>query len=103
MNISGVSPETLKHLRFVHVDDSMRAYVTQEGLDAIADRDALCRRLKSARDEARVDALKNLGRYKFANFGYYAARWVTLNAILGDKQPNPFKQLVDLARQIGGR
>ena len=50
-------------------------------------------------DRAERDAWKNLARYKFWNFGYYAARWVFLNRILGAKRPNPFKRLVLLARE----
>ena len=43
-----------------------------------------------------------LAGYKFWMFGYYAARWVTLNRLLPkpDRQPNPFRKAVMLAREI---
>lgn len=99
MNVSGITNERLKDFSFdLHTSDEERAYVTQDGLAAIAMIDRTVSRLKAARDRARVDAIKNLARYKFSNFGYHAARWVTLNAIIGDKQPNPFRSFVALAR-----
>lgn len=52
----------------------------------------------AAREEARRKAIDNLARYKFMNFGYWAAWWVKLNALIGDKQPNPFRSLVNQAR-----
>lgn len=39
-----------------------------------------------------------LSRYKFWMFGYWAAIWVHLNRILGQKRPNPWAYLVRLAR-----
>lgn len=99
MNVSGLTSEDLKAFEFdLHTSDEQRAYVTQDGLRAIACSSRVVARLHAARDRARVDAIKNLARYKFSNFGYHAARWVTLNAIIGDKQPNPFKAFVQLAR-----
>lgn len=99
MNASGVSGERLKAFSFdMYTSADQRAYVTQEGLTAIAALDRVVWRVEAARDRAKADAIKNLARYKFSNFGYHAARWVTLNAILGDKQPNPFKPFVVLAR-----
>lgn len=60
-------------------------------------------RLLAARAEAVHEAYKNLARYKFFLFGYYAARWVTLNKIVGDRSPNPFGSLVNAARiQLAG-
>jgi hypothetical protein len=56
------------------------------------------KRLRLSRDDARIRAIDMLARYKFDRFGYYAARWVTLNAIIGDKQANPFRRLVQTAR-----
>ena len=50
-------------------------------------------------DRAERDAWKNLARYKFWQFGYYAARWVYLNWLAGTKRPNPFRPLVWLARK----
>lgn len=55
------------------------------------------------RDDARVRAVDNLGRYKFDRFGYYAARWVTLNQLLaphGYGESNPFRPLVHKAREM---
>ena len=51
-------------------------------------------------DQAEADAWKNLGRYKFWMFGYFAARWVYLNRISGARRANPFKRLVLLAREV---
>lgn len=50
-------------------------------------------------DKAERDAWKNLARYKFWQFGYYAARWVYVNAVTRSKRPNPFRSLVVLARE----
>jgi hypothetical protein len=57
-------------------------------------------RMREARDQAARDAVINLARYKFSNFGYHASRWVTLNRILGEKTPNPFRDLVRVARTL---
>jgi len=51
-------------------------------------------------DQAERDAWKNLARYKFWMFGYFAGRWVFLNRLIGAKRPNPFKQLVLMAREV---
>ena len=56
-------------------------------------------RLAQHKEEALRKALDNLARYKFNNFGYWAAIWVHLNQIDG-KEPNPFRPLVDLARTM---
>jgi len=56
-------------------------------------------KLSQHKDEALRKALDNLARYKFNNFGYWAAIWVHLNQING-KEPNPFRPLVDLARNM---
>jgi hypothetical protein len=47
---------------------------------------------------AETKAWEALARYKFWMFGYWAADWVRLNRRLQSKRPNPFKQLVVLAR-----
>lgn len=100
MKVSGLHGDRLKCFTFdLYSDNEQRAYVKQEGLTAIAQIDRMAARLHAARDRARRDAIKNLARYKFSNFGYHAARWVTLNAIIGDRQPNPFKAFVALARE----
>ena len=39
-----------------------------------------------------------LGKYKFMNFGYWAAIWVHLNRISEHKKPNPWKEIVLQAR-----
>ena len=66
-----------------------------------ADASGVCVReqLLAELDQAERDAWKNLGRYKFWMFGYFAARWVYLNRLTGAKRPNPFKPIVLLARQ----
>jgi len=51
------------------------------------------------KEEALRKAIDNLARYKFNNFGYWAGIWVHLNQIDG-KEPNPFRPLVDLARNM---
>lgn len=57
-------------------------------------------RIIARREEARKKAIDNLARYKFSNFGYWSSRWVMLNQLLDHKQPNPFAQLVELARKM---
>lgn len=100
MNVSGITSERIKDLSFdLHTAPDQRAYVTQDGLAAIAENDRVVTRLRAARARAAEDAIKNLARYKFSNFGYHAARWVTLNALIGDRQPNPFRAFVELARK----
>lgn len=43
-------------------------------------------------------AFNALAGYKFWMFGYHAAAWVNLNRLLSEKQPNPFRRLVQFAR-----
>lgn len=100
MRVNGVTQGMLKNMTFVHTDADMRAYLEQEGVTDYARKNFLCNALVNARDKAKSDAIKNLARYKFSNFGYHAARWVTLNHLIGDKQGNPFKQLVEKAREM---
>lgn len=52
--------------------------------------------------EAKRKALESLARYKFMMFGYHAALWVSLNSIDTEKEHNPFKPIVDNARQLLG-
>ena len=59
-------------------------------------REALSRELA----EAEAKAFDSLARYKFAMFGYWAGIWVHLNRITRSNLPNPFKDLVKLAREI---
>lgn len=101
MNVSGITNDRLADLTFVNRDEEQRAYVRQQGLIQIAINDHTVARLKCARDQAEKDAIKNLARYKFSNFGYHAARWVTLTRIIGDRKPNPFQPYVKLARELG--
>lgn len=61
---------------------------------------ALRENMLSELDAAEREAWVNLGRYKFWMFGYFAARWVYLNRLLGTKRPNPFKRIVLLAREV---
>jgi hypothetical protein len=51
-------------------------------------------------DEAEKKAINSLARYKFNMFGYWAAIWVHLNRISGQNRPNPFKRLVQTAREM---
>lgn len=56
--------------------------------------------VEKSRDEAASKAWNALAGYKFWMFGYYAARWVTLNKLMPkeSRQANPFSGLVKLAR-----
>ena len=49
-------------------------------------------------DEAEYKAIDALSRYKFMLFGYWAAIWVHLNQIAGEKRPNPFAPFVQEAK-----
>lgn len=49
-------------------------------------------------DEAERKAWDSLGRYKFLMFGYWSGVWVHLNQIAGSRRPNPWKELVQVAR-----
>jgi hypothetical protein len=82
--------------------DGLRWWLSPNGMKQIAEMSSLRGRFVAARDKAKQDAINNLARYKFSNFGYHAARWVTFNQLIGDKQPNPFKDLVEAARKIPG-
>ena len=57
-------------------------------------------KLSNQMAKAYLKALDSLRRYKFFMFGYWAAQWVTLNKLLPSPRPNPFKSLVDLAKEI---
>ena len=59
------------------------------------------RDIKKKKEEALDKAIDNLGRYKFLNFGYWAAIWIHMNQLSGKRDPNPFKSLVLLARKMG--
>ena len=59
----------------------------------------------TALDDAERRAIDNLARYKFSNFGYWAAAWVKYNQLAKDmgiiktKRPSPFTAFVNLARE----
>ena len=57
-------------------------------------------RIKEAKAEAFETAIDSLARYKFMMFGYWAAIWVHLNQLDADKEHNPFKELIEKAREI---
>ena len=56
-------------------------------------------------EQSAYRAIDALSRYKFMLFGYWAAIWVHLNRIEGNKRPNPFRAFVDLAKEheLAGR
>lgn len=58
---------------------------------------AILDKLDQAMDEACDKAWAALAKYKFWMFGYYAARWVTLNKLRGERRPNPWAGLVRYA------
>lgn len=57
-------------------------------------------RLRELKKEAFESAVDSLARYKFMMFGYWAAIWVYLNQLDSNKESNPFKELVEKAREI---
>lgn len=61
---------------------------------------ATAQTLLSDLDEAERKAWDSLSRYKFMQFGYWAAIWVHLNRISGMNRGNPFKAAVMLAREV---
>lgn len=50
-------------------------------------------------DEAEENAWDALARYKPMMFGYWCAIWIHLNRISGQKRPNPWRELVRLAKR----
>jgi hypothetical protein len=54
--------------------------------------------LRAEIDSAERKAWDSLARYKFQMFGYWAAIWVHLNRISGENRPNPFKNIVKMAK-----
>lgn len=58
------------------------------------------KRLREHKKEAVEKAIDALARYKFMMFGYWAAIWVHLNQIDYQKEKNPFREIVDKAREI---
>jgi hypothetical protein len=55
-------------------------------------------RLEEHKNEAVENAIDALARYKFMMFGYWSAIWVHLNQIDQNKESNPFRDFVKLAR-----
>jgi hypothetical protein len=60
-------------------------------------------RLAKELGSAEKKAFDALARYKFTMFGYWSGVWVHLNRISGNRRPNPFRDLVKVARcrQVG--
>ena len=56
--------------------------------------------LKEHKQEAYERAIDSLARYKFMNFGYWAAIWIHLNQIDAEKESNPFRDFINLARKV---
>lgn len=56
--------------------------------------------LQREKEVAKRKALESLARYKFQMFGYWAAIWVHLNKISEANEPNPFRELVKLAKKL---
>ena len=56
--------------------------------------------LAELKRQAVQKALDSLARYKFMMFGYWSAIWVYLNQIDIQKEANPFKKLVQKAREM---
>ena len=54
--------------------------------------------IKAHMEEARRKALDRLSRYKFMQFGYWAAIWVHWKNCLGRRVPNPFRGIVRAAK-----
>ncbi len=57
------------------------------------------KRIEAQMGEAEDKAWKALARYKFWMFGYHAAQWVLLNRLLPKPKRNPFRALVQQARE----
>ena len=56
-------------------------------------------KIKEERSSAALKAWQALSAYKFWMFGYHAGRWVNYNNLLKERDPNPFKDIVALARR----
>jgi hypothetical protein len=56
-------------------------------------------KIEAERDIAEHKAIVSLSRYKFQQFGYWAAIWVHLNRLCERRKANPFGEFVALARQ----
>lgn len=58
-----------------------------------------CQRILGDLDHAETEAWNALARYKFMMFGYWCAVWVHLNRTAKARAPNPWKSLVQQARE----
>ena len=56
------------------------------------------RKLRAEMGEAEFKAWDSLARYKFSQFGYWAAIWTHLNELGESKAPNPWSDLVRTAK-----
>lgn len=56
------------------------------------------RTIRADLEEAERKAIDSLARYKFMQFGYWAAVWVHLNRLTDRPSRNPFSALVNHAR-----
>lgn len=52
--------------------------------------------------EAEEKAWKALAHYKFWMFGYWCGIWVHLRRLSGRRDPNPWRELVEMARERTG-
>lgn len=50
--------------------------------------------------EAEYKAIDSLARYKFMQFGYWAAIWIHLKHMSDRTHASPFKELVDCAKKL---
>ena len=71
-------------------------------VNAMDEGTAIKARLEQELDEAEKKAHANLARYRFHNFGYWAATWVHINWIGQFHRQNPFSGYVKSAAQKGG-
>lgn len=55
-------------------------------------------RILIAMKEQEIKAWRSLAGYKFWMFGYHCGQWVSLNKFLSNKQTNPFRVLVQIAK-----
>lgn len=56
-------------------------------------------KIRQAINDAETKAWEALSGYKFIMFGYHASRWVNFAKLLNTPTPNPFRELVQLARE----
>jgi hypothetical protein len=54
-------------------------------------------------DHAEQKAWESLSKYKFQMFGYWAAIWVHMNRLSGQRRANPWRGLVQAAKVERGR